>query len=189
LMLGEQVRARRWSAVCVGFIGALVIIQPWRTGLAGLLAAGTLVALASAILSASAAINIKFLARTEPANAIVIYMVLIMTPLSLIPALSVWTWPSTMSWIWLAATGALGTAAHVLMTRAYQLGDVSALTPINFIQLPIVALGAWLLFDESIDMNTLVGACIIFAAIAYIAHRERVLAKRITTDARILPKD
>jgi len=185
LFLGETVRARRWSAVIIGFFGALIIIKPWSADLGTMLAAGTLVALASALLSASAAISVKFLSRTEPAIAIVIYMVLIMTPLSLIPALQVWTWPSASSWFWLVLTGGLGTFAHVLMTRAFQLGDVSALTPINFVQLPVVALGAWLLFAESIDRYTFMGAGIIFASTIYIAHRERVLARRIITDALI----
>jgi drug/metabolite transporter (DMT)-like permease len=183
--LGEIVRARRWSAVIIGFFGALIIIKPWSADLVAMLAAGTLIALASALLSASAAISVKFLARTEPALAIVIYMVLIMTPLSLIPALYVWTWPSPTSWCWLALTGGLGTFAHMLMTRAFQLGDVSALTPINFVQLPVVAIGAWLLFAESLDRYTLIGAMVIFSSTIYIAHRERVLARRIITDAQI----
>jgi len=185
LFLGETVRARRWSAVIIGFLGALIIIKPWSVNLGAMLAAGTLVALASALLSASAAISVKFLSRTEPAVAIVIYMVLIMTPISLIPALYVWTWPSIGSWFWLALTGGLGTFAHILMTRAFQLGDVSLLTPINFFQLPVVALGAWLLFAESIDRYTLIGAGVIFGSTLYIAHRERVLARRIITDALI----
>jgi drug/metabolite transporter (DMT)-like permease len=185
LFLGETVRARRWSAVIIGFVGALIIIKPWSVNLSSMLAAGTVIALASALLSASAAISVKFLSRTEPAVAIVIYMVLIMTPLSLIPALGVWIWPSPISWFWLALTGGLGTFAHVMMTRAFQLGDVSLLTPINFIQLPVVAICAWLLFSESIDRYTLIGAGIIFCSTIYIAHRERVLARRIITDALI----
>ena len=185
LFLSETVRLRRWSAVIIGFLGALIIIKPWSVNLSSMLAAGTLIALTSALLSASAAISVKFLSRTEPAVAIVIYMVLIMTPLSLIPALHVWIWPSVSSWFWLALTGGLGTFAHILMTRAFQLGDVSALTPINFVQLPVVAFGAWLLFEESIDRYTLMGAGIIFGSTIYIAHRERVLARRVITDALI----
>ncbi len=177
LILGEVVRIRRWSAVVVGFIGTLVILRPGVQELSF----AAMVALASAALSASAAISIKFLSRTEAPDAIVIYMVLIMTPLSLLPALPVWIWPEGMSWVWLAATGFLGTAGHMLMTRAYQLGDVSALQPINFLQLPIVATLAWWLFNEQVDQWTLIGAAIIFSSTLYIAHREAVLARRVTT--------
>lgn len=184
LVLGEVVRIRRWTAVFVGFLGALVILRPGIEQLSF----PAMVALASAALSASAAISIKFLSRTESPDAIVIYMVLIMTPLSLIPAIPVWIWPHGATWAWLAATGFLGTAGHVMLTRAYQLGDVSALQPINFLQLPIVASLAWWLFNERVDQWTYLGAAIIFSSTLYIAHREAVLARKVTS-ARDTGKD
>ena len=73
----------------------------------------------------------------------------------------------------------------MLWTRALQLGDVSALTPISFMQLPIVALFGWLLFAERLDAWTLGGALLIFAANAYIAHREARLARQAATHAPI----
>lgn len=181
LVLGEVVRARRWTAVAIGFVGALIILRPGVEALS----TAALVALLSAALSASAAISIKFLARTEAPDAIVIYMVLIMTPLSLLPALPVWVWPTGETWLWLVATGLLGTLGHFALTRAYKLGDVSALQSINFVQLPIVAALGWWLFDENIDAYTALGAAIIFASTLYIAHREAVLARRVTTDAQM----
>lgn len=179
LVLGEVVRIRRWSAIAVGFLGAMVILRPGHAEISP----AVFVAFASAALSASAAISIKFLSRTEPANAIVIYMVLIMTPLSLLPALPVWEWPSAPVWGWLVLTGFLGTAGHWAMTRAYKLGDVSALQSINFLQLPVVATLAWWLFNEKVDEWTAIGAGIIFLSTAYIARREAVLARRLTIDA------
>lgn len=176
LFLGEVIRARRISALAVGFIGTLVILKVWTFG-ASWLSSGVWIALLSSVLGASAAISIKFLARTESAEAIVFYMVLIMTPLSLLPALSVWSWPGNHGWLWLVLTGAFGTAAHIAMTRAYKLGEVSALTPINFIQLPLISLAAWFLFNELPDRYTVIGALIVFASTLYIAHREMALAR------------
>jgi drug/metabolite transporter (DMT)-like permease len=180
LVLGEVVRARRWTAIIVGFLGALVILRPGHAEIT----LPALVALASAALAASAAISIKFLSRTEPADAIVIWMVLIMTPLSLIPALPYWIWPTGSTWGWLALTGLLGTAGHWLLTRTYKLGEVSALQPINYLQLPVVAALAWWLYAEAIDRYTVIGAAIIFGSTFYIAHREAVLARRVTRAER-----
>ena len=106
-------------------------------------------------------------------------------PLSLLPALAVWQWPQGMAWVWVVATGVLGTGGQLLWTRALKLGDVSALTPISFMQLPIVALFGWLVFDEAISRWTVLGAGIIFAANAYIAHREAQLARRAATSAPV----
>ena len=178
-MLGEQVRARRWIAVFVGFVGVLVIVRPGSSNFS----IGTLVALSAAVMSALVAIQIKQLSRTEPADRIVLYTTMLWVPMSLLPALFVWEWPQGTTWLWVAAAGTLGTSGHLLWTRALKLGDVSALTPISFMQLPIVAVAGWLLFDEALDRWTVLGAMIIFGANAYIAHREATLARKHATTA------
>ena len=182
LFLGEVIRARRISALALGFVGTCVILKVWTFG-ASWLSSGVWIALVSSLLGASAAVSIKFLARTESAEAIVFYMVLIMTPLSLLPALAFWRWPDAYGWFYLVLTGAFGTAAHIAMTRAYKLGDVSALTPLIFVQLPIISVAAWLLFNEVPDRYTVYGALIVFIATAYIAHREMFLARRALINA------
>jgi drug/metabolite transporter (DMT)-like permease len=178
-MLGEQVRARRWAAVLVGFIGVLIIVRPGSASFT----IGTLVALSAAVLSGLVSIQIKQLSRTEPADRIVLYTTMLWVPMSLVPALFVWEWPQGITWVWIAAAGLMGTSGHMLWTRALKLGDVSALTPISFMQLPVVAVFGWLLFDERLDRWTVIGASIIFTANAYIAHREATLAKKHATTA------
>ena len=178
-LLGEQVRARRWTAVILGFIGVLVIVRPGTAEFS----TNALVAVLAAVLSSIVAIQIKQLSATEPADRIVIYTTLLWVPMSLFPALAVWEWPQGIAWLWVIAAGIMGTSGHMLWTRALKLGEVSALTPISFMQLPLVVLFGWWLFDESLDHWTLVGAGIIFAANAYIAHREAVLARRAASEA------
>lgn len=181
LFLHERVRARRWAAVAIGFAGVLVIVRPGSAHFS----AATLVAVAAAVLSAVVAIQIKQLSRVDSADTIVLWTYLFWVPISLVPALFVWQWPQGIAWVWVALTGALGTGGQLLWTRALRLGDVSALTPISFMQLPIVAFAGWLLFDEAIGRTTVLGAAIIFAANAYIAHREAVLARRAATNAPV----
>ncbi len=181
LLLHEQVRARRWAAVAIGFLGVMVIVRPFS----GEFSAGTLVAIAAAVLSGIVSIQIKQLSATEPADRIVFYTTLLWVPMSLLPALAVWEWPSGIAWVWVVAAGFLGTGGHMLWTRALKLGDVSALTPISFMQLPVVAVAGYLLFDEAVDRWTAIGAGIIFAANAYIAHREAQLARRDATHAPV----
>jgi drug/metabolite transporter (DMT)-like permease len=135
------------------------------------------------VLGAVIAVQIKQLSETEPADRIVIYTTLLWIPLSFLPALSVWQWPQGITWLWLVMAGVMGTGGQVLWTRALKLGEVSALTPISFVQLPIVALFGWLLFDEELDRWTVIGALIILAANTYIAHREAVLARRAASMA------
>lgn len=179
LWLGETVRVRRWAAVIAGFIGVLVIVRPGSHGFQ----AGSLVAVSAAMLGALVSIQIKQLTRIDGPDTVVFYTYVFWVPLSLLPALFVWTWPTGIAWLWLGATGILGTIGQLLWTRALRLGEVSALTPISFTQLPLVVALGWLLFGETLDRWTLLGAAIILAANAYIAHREAVLARRAATQA------
>ncbi len=179
LWLGETVRLRRWAAVIIGFIGVLIIVRPGSTSFTP----GTLVAVGAAVLSSLVAIQIKQLTRVDSADTVVFYTYVFWVPLSLVPALFVWVWPTGLAWVWLVATGVLGTLGQLLWTRALRLGEVSALTPISFMQLPLVSLLGWLLFNETLDRWTVIGAAIILGANAYIAHREAVLARRAKSQA------
>jgi len=100
-----------------------------------------------------------------------------------VPALFVWQMPHGIAWLWLVLTGLFGTGGQLLWTRALRIGDVSALTPISFMQLPLVAVAGYFLFGETISHWTIAGAAVIFAANAYIAHREVQLSRLAATAA------
>jgi len=168
LFLGETVRARRWAATAIGFLGALVILRPGEMEL-GLPAA--LVLVASAFMS-MAALTVKTLSRTEKASAIVLYMGLIMTPLSLLPALYFWMPPAPMDWLWFVTLGLFATVGQLSMVRAFASTDISAVLPFDFFRLIFAAILGYLVFAEQPDRWTWVGAAIIFSATLYTAHRE-----------------
>ena len=179
LMLGERVRLRRWLAVTAGFVGVLVIVRPWSHAFS----LGSLVAVAAALITAVVAIQIKQLSREDGSDTIVLWTYLFWVPMSLLPALWVWHAPQGMAWLWLVLSGVMGTVGQLLWTRALKLGEVSALTPISFVQLIIVTIAGWLWFEESVDRWTLAGAAIIFGATFYIARREALLARSAASQA------
>src|SRR5262249_18515261 len=110
LVLREEVRLRRWAAVIIGFLGTLVILRP---GTGEIATCGAGVALLAALTQACSVIMVKTLARTESPNAIVAYMSIYLTPMSLVPALFVWSWPSWVMLGWMALVGFVGTLAHL----------------------------------------------------------------------------
>lgn len=184
VVLGEVVRARRWTAVIVGFLGVMVIVRPGSDAFT----AASLVAVLAAVASASVAISIKFLSRTEHPDAIVLYTTMIWIPMSLVPALFVWVMPVGITWLWIILAGLLGTLGHMFWTRALKLGDASMLTPISFLQILVVSVFGYLLFDENLDRWTVLGAAIIFGSNIYIARREARLARQAVTDPEINPE-
>jgi drug/metabolite transporter (DMT)-like permease len=173
LVLHEDVRLRRWSAVVIGFIGVLVIMRPGKEPLD----ANLLLLLLSAATGAMNNITVKFLVRTEPPSKIVALFMLYLTPLSLVPALFVWQWPSLSGVGTLIGLGCLGTVAHLSVARALAAADASACAPFEFARLPFAALIGFVWFGEVTDLWTWVGAAIIGGSSVYVAHREARLAR------------
>ncbi len=174
VFLKEDVNWRRWAAVLVGFIGTLIILRPSVDG--DLFA--SLVVIASSVTMAASVLIIKSLSRTEDANVIVMYMVLLMTPLSLPVAISVWQWPTMETWFLVMLMGFLGSFAHLMFTHSLKMSDVTIVMPFDFARLPFIIVLAWLVFDQSVDRWTVIGAGIVFASGVYIARREAMLNKR-----------
>ncbi|MEX2297827.1 MAG: DMT family transporter [Dongiaceae bacterium] len=179
-LLKEKVGIRRWSATLIGFAGVLIIVRPGFTSF-GL---GEGLALASAALMAIGTIIVKTLSRTEPTNAVVTYMVLLMTPMSLLPAVPVWDWPAWSLWPWLVAMGAVGSAGHFCFTRSLAMADASAVIPYDYTRLLFVAGIAWIAFGEFPDGLTWVGAAVIAVATIYITRREAFLARQTVRESR-----
>jgi S-adenosylmethionine uptake transporter len=173
IILKENVRARRWSAVVIGFLGVTIVLRPF-----GGADADMLWILASAATAAMGSITVKFLVRTESASSIVTWMVLLGTPMSLVPALFVWSWPSPAAFGWLLTLGALGTLSHLTTARALGAADASACAAFEFLRLPYAALLAWAFFSEPTDVWTWIGAAVIASSTLYVVHREARLARQ-----------
>lgn len=168
IFLGERVRARRWTALIVGFIGALIILRPGISPLQ----TGHLTALISTISGGVSAILIKQLTQRDDPNKIVFLTHLILAPMSLVPALFVWTWPPLSAVPLLLGMGIFATLGHMTLVRGYALLDASLALTFEFSKLPFTALVAYIFFAETIDRWTWLGAFIIIGSATYIARRE-----------------
>lgn len=173
LFLGEVFRWRRWTAIIVGFIGALVILRPG----ADVIDTGSLLVLFSSLLWAMAMIDIKVLARSESSATITAYVTVLMTPLTLVPALFYWQTPSPELWGWLIFIGVIGTMGQFIVTEAIKLADMTVLMPFDFLKLVWAAFLGMLFFAEIPDLLTWIGAGIVFSASFYIVWREAKLRR------------
>lgn len=174
LFLGEIFHMRRLMAILIGFLGMLIILRPG----AETLSPPFFLALGGALLVALGALQVKVLSGTEAPNTIVIYMNVLTAPLSLISALFVWAWPSPLTWAFLVGVGASATLGHLCYTRAFAVADASAVFPYDYIRLPVIAVLAFLIFDQVPDIWTWAGGAVIFASSVYISRREAQVAAR-----------
>ncbi len=168
VLLKEVIRIRRWMATLIGFAGALVILRP---GLAEI-SLGVWLVMFSAIAMGLSTTFIKRLTNADDPDKVVFITTIMMTPVTLLPALYVWQWPALEVWPWLIALGPLATLGHVALARAFAATEASIVMGVDFARLPFAVLYGFLVFGETIDFWTWIGAAIIFASSVYIARRE-----------------
>ncbi|MEE8332910.1 MAG: DMT family transporter [Alphaproteobacteria bacterium] len=171
LILGEVVGIRRWTALLVGFCGALIIIRP---GFAEVSYA------AIGVMSTSAAYALvntanKSLAKTEDSNLIVFYTFVLMMLVGAVPAFMNWS-PLTLETIpWILALGVFSSLATQCVIRAISVGEASVVMPFNFLKLPFAVVIGFTFWNEFPDGWTGLGALVIFSSTWYIARREAAL--------------
>ncbi|MEM7545823.1 MAG: DMT family transporter [Pseudomonadota bacterium] len=173
LLLGERFRLRRWLAIAISFLGMLIILRPGIVALEP----GALMVLASATLWSMAMIIVKIQSRTETSVAIVAWMGIFLSALSLPPALWVWQTPSAGAVIWLTFIGFSGAIAQVTLSQSLKETDPTAVMPFDFLKLIWASLLAFWFLAEVPDRYTLIGAAVIFGSGLYIAHRERAASR------------
>ncbi len=178
LVLGEKVGARRWLALVIGFSGVLIILRPGFVTLEP----AVLLPLLSALTFAGVMVTGKVLAATESPESVVLYLSIWGLPLSLLPALFVWQWPTLEQALWLIAIGLAGNANMYGFARAFRIGDASLAMPFDFIRLPFTALVGYLAFAQQPDIWVWIGAAVIFAGSAYVTHREALAQHRANAD-------
>lgn len=168
VFLGEKVRARRWTALAVGFIGAMIVLRPGS----GSLGIGQACALLSAVAGGVIGVLLKRLVTADDPDKIVFLSTAMMTPMSLVPALFVWRWPGLDLLPILAVIAVTGVLGHISLMRAYRAIDASLVMTFEFSRLPFVVAIGYFMFGEMIDRWTWIGAAVIVASASYIAHRE-----------------
>lgn len=177
LFLAEKVRFRRWMAVIIGFIGAMIIIRP---GFGDIHLGVICILISTPIFSASNLIS-KALARTDSSTTIVIWQNIVIVICAFPVALWFWQTPGWIDIGWFLLAGAAGTLGHICQQRGYQLADITLLQPIGFLSLIWNTMLGYFLFFQKPDVWTFVGAAVIFASALYISHREAVRRSQIKT--------
>ena len=178
LWLGEAVGVRRWSAIGIGLIGVLLIIQPWRESFtpASLLAVGGAFALGFRDLATrgvprsvpTLVLSSYALAMLVPAGAL-----LLLLPYGPAPAL-----PDTVQSLHLLGAIAISTLGYYGITAAMRVGDVGVVTPFRYSRIVFALVVSVLVFGERVDATMLVGASVVVASGLYTLLRERGPARR-----------
>ena len=185
LLLGEATGWQRWSAVIIGFVGVLVVLNPaasFTGGFSGEHGMGTLIALGGAIMTALITIAIRDLGRTENATTIVFWFSLLsMIPLGIALPFVI-TAHDSREWLLLLGLGFLGAVAQMSLTGALRLAPVAVVIPMDYSALLWSIACGWWFFGTLPADTTWIGAPLIIASGLFIAWREHRLHIQRTKD-------
>jgi len=185
LFLGETIRLRRIAATVVGFLGVLVVAQPWGQALVW----AQLLPLLAAVLMATAFLVVKDLTKTESTIRMVTFQGFWMSIYTVIPMMLVWQNPDPQVWLMLIGAGVIATAGQWALTLAARQGEASAVMPFDYLRLPFVALLELTVLGVVPELASLIGGGIIAVAAIYMARREaRIRPRPLAAESKTFPK-
>lgn len=125
-VLGERVGWRRWTAIGIGFVGILVILQP---GVA-VFSPWALVALLAATMFALYGLLTRWVSRED--GAAVSFFWTGTAGCVAITFVGIWFWEpmAARDWGWMALLCCTGALGHYLLIRAYEVAEASAVQPL-----------------------------------------------------------
>jgi len=180
-VLKEHVGPRRITATLIGFLGAMLMLQPSATSGLGWPVAAALI---SAFLVALTVAGMKFMTRDHTTMTLMSWSAVLGFMLSIPPALFVWRTPTTVDLALLGAMGVLGTLTQVCYIKGMTEGDAAVMAPIDYTRLIFAIILGYALFREVPDHMTMLGASVIIASTIYITWREARLGRPKPPPAR-----
>ena len=170
-LLGEAVGVRRWAAVAIGLVGALIMVRPGTEAFRP----EALLVLASALMFALAMLLTRRLTRTETDVALVTYTTLITGLASLPLAVLAWQAPSTTNLGLFAVVGIGSASGNYFLVLAYRNAPAAVVAPFDYTKLIWASIFGWMLWRESPEPAVWIGAAVVAAAGVYITRREMAL--------------
>ena len=171
-LLREPVGPRRWAAVCIGFLGALIVVRP-QPALSG---AATLLALYAACCYALYQIMTRKGGAHDSAETAIVYAALVGSVVSslMAPWFGMRLPELPLHWLLFIATGFFGGIGHYFVGRALQSVPAAIISPFGYVEIVGTTALGYLIFGNFPDGWTWVGVAIIVVCGIYVGYRERV---------------
>ena len=168
-LLHEKLDAKRWLAICLGFVGVLVIIRPGTNGFHPAI----FLCILNALLYAAFNLMTRRLASSD--HPLVTQLASASVPSLLLAPFAIWNWQSPDSWqTWLilVMAGLCGGLGHTASALAHRYASAAVLGPFLYQQIIYLVLGGWLVFGQVPDSAVVLGAIIVVMSGLYLLWRE-----------------
>nr|WP_283777659.1 DMT family transporter [Sansalvadorimonas sp. 2012CJ34-2] len=173
LFLKEKVTLTRWLATVIGFIGAMIILEPWGESFHE----SALLPVTAALFWAAYSLMTKAQCKTESPTTLVFYLFALTVPFNLFISLPVLALPEANMWPLLLVAGGLTGFAQLALTKAYQSAEAAFIQPFDLAKLPLNVLIGFLVMGSVPPGKMWLGAALIVGATLFITHRENKQAQ------------
>lgn len=172
----------RISAVLVGLIGVLIIVEPRLTfddldPSQDKMALGVMLAITAATCAALAQIQIRKMVQVERTSAIIFYFCITASVFSL-STVGSWVWPTATQFLILILIGILGGIGQMMLTTAYRYAPASVIAPFDYTAMIFALCIGYFAFSELPSTQMIMGAGIVIAAGVFVIMREARLGLR-----------
>ena len=172
-VLGEKVGWRRWTAIGIGFVGVMVILEPGFK----VFSPAAAIPLLAAFMFALYGLLTRYVSRKDGSSVSFFWTgtvgAVVMT------AIGIWHWEPMIpsDWAWMGMLCCTAALSHYLLIGAYEVAEASAIQPFAYLQLVFASMIGIGLFGEVLETNVAIGAGIVVCAGLFTLWRQRVKAK------------
>ena len=168
-VLGERVGWRRWTAIGVGCVGVLIILQPG----VGVFNPWAIIPLISALMFALYGLLTRYAARQD-STATSFFWTGVSGAVAM-TLVGMWFWEPMAQgdWGWMAVLCVSGALGHWLLIKCYEMAEASAVQPFAYFHLVWSAILGISVFGEVLRPEVVVGAAVVVAAGLFTLWRER----------------
>jgi drug/metabolite transporter (DMT)-like permease len=168
-VLGEKVGWRRWSAIGVGFIGILIILQPGYA----VFSIYAIIPAVAALMFALYGLLTRYAARKDRAATSFFWTGTVGAVFMTIVGIWFWEPMSGPDWALMGVLCMTGAFGHYLLIRCYDVAEASAVQPFAYLQLPFASSIGIFVFGETMQPHVAFGATLIVAAGLFTLWRQR----------------
>jgi drug/metabolite transporter (DMT)-like permease len=170
VLLKERVGFRRWFAVIVGFIGALIVLRPGYNHIG----IESLAALGAGFSYGFYLITTRKLSWLDNPLVTLIFTGLVGAIIISLIVPFVWIMPSYKQWLIMIGLASAGTLGHLLLILSLNLAEASKLAPLGYFEIVTNVIIGYYFFDDLPDKWIWIGLIVIISSGIYISFRERV---------------
>lgn len=173
VLVGEPITQRRLWAVVLGFAGTLVIVRPGFVAVEG----GTIVMLCGALAFGLVHTLTRKITETDSPMSVLVLMNFLQLPMAAIAFGFDPAWPPAWQWPCLISIALTALTAHYCLAKALSLAPANIVIPMDFLRLPLIAVLAWWIFQEPLDVWIFAGGALMLAGIWINLRPNRVVQR------------